>query len=223
MEHWHATPDFFFKPGGEPSRGLGPYNIAILVQLVAPVSQVATLATIPAKERTITSKPRSGEKIPVTTPTTIHALLEFANGAAMTLTASWDVWEHGHAPMELYGENGTIHLPDPNFFGGELRWTALDKPVGKAPKWDHPFSVINEKHDHGMEANYRSAGLADMALAIAEDRPHRCSLEASLHTIEIMLGMLKSGETGKFVSMKTSCERPAALGPKEARALLAKH
>ena len=36
----------------------------------------------------------------------------------VTLNASWDVWAHGHAPMELYGEEGTLFVPDPNFFGG---------------------------------------------------------------------------------------------------------
>jgi hypothetical protein len=37
-----------------------------------------------------------------------------------------------------------------------------------------------------------------------------------------MTAILKSAETGKFVATQTTCERPAALGPKEARALLAK-
>ena len=71
-------------------------------------------------------------------------------------------------------------------------------------------------------ANYRTAGLADMAIAIAEGRPHRCSMEAALHAIDVMTGILKSGETGKFVAMQTTCERPAALGIAEAKALLAK-
>ncbi len=118
MEHWHPNPDFFFQPGGGPMLDLGPYYISNLVQLIGPVKQVAALATIPAKERTISSKPRAGEKIPVNTPTTIFALLEFENGAAITFNASWDVWDHGHAPMELYGEEGTMFVPDPNFFGG---------------------------------------------------------------------------------------------------------
>ena len=61
-----------------------------------------------------------------------------------------------------------------------------------------------------------------MALAILAGRPHRCSLELALHAIDVMTGILKSGETGKFVDMQTTCDQPAALGPKEARALLAK-
>jgi predicted dehydrogenase len=221
MEHWHPNPDFFFQPGGGPILDLGPYYISNLVQLIGPVKQVAALATIPAKERTISSKPRAGERIPVNTPTTIQALMEFENGAAVTFNASWDVWDHGHAPMELYGEEGTIHVPDPNFFGGTVRYSKKGKPIKKAPNWEHPFGVPNQQHKQGPMANYRTAGLADMAIAIAQGRPHRCSLEGALHAIDVMTGILKSGETGKFVAMQTTCDRPAALGIKDAKALLA--
>ena len=78
MEHWHPNPDFFFVPGGGPILDLGPYYIANLIQLIGPVKRVAALASIPQKERTIANGPRNGEKIPVSTPTTIHALMEFA-------------------------------------------------------------------------------------------------------------------------------------------------
>ncbi|MBX3567984.1 MAG: Gfo/Idh/MocA family oxidoreductase [Rhizobiaceae bacterium] len=222
MEHWHPNPDFFFKPGAGPVLDIGPYYVTNLIQLIGPVKRVAALASTPAHERTITSKPRYGEKLKVDTPTTIHALLEFASGAVVTLNSSWDVWTHGHSPMELYGEEGTIHVPDPNFFGGAVAYTKRGSPVQKPPKWDHPLGIPNQKHSHGMMANYRTAGLSDMALAILQGRPHRCSMELALHAVEVMTGALRSGETGRFVEMTTSCERPAALGPKEARALLAK-
>lgn len=222
MESWHPNPDFFFQPGAGPVFDLGPYYIADLVQLIGPVSRVAALASIPARERTITSKPRFGEKIAVNTPTTVHGLLEFESGAVVSLDSSWDVWSHGHAPMELYGETGSLFVPDPNFFGGELSYTDGDRKVKALPRWPHPFGVANERHPHGMMANYRTAGLADMALAILEGRPHRCSLELALHAVEVMTGLLKSGETGRFVAMRTRCERPAALGVEEAKALLRK-
>ena len=222
MEHWHPNPDFFFQPGAGPVLDIGPYYVSDLIQLIGPVKRVGALSGTPAKERTITSKPRFGEKVVVNTPTTIHALLEFENGAVVTLNASWDVWKHGHAPIELYGEEGTLFVPDPNFFGGTVAYTKQDDAVKKLPKWDHPLAVPNQQHAQGMLANYRTAGLADMAIAITEGRPHRCSMEAALHAIEVMTGILKSGETGKFVAMQTTCERPAALGIAEAKALLAK-
>ena len=222
MEHWHPNPDFFFQPGGGPILDIGPYYITNLVQLIGPVKRVAALAATPASERTITSKPRYGEKIKVTTPTTIHALMEFENGATVTFNASWDVWKHGHAPIELYGEEGTIFVPDPNFFGGDVMMTNRADELKKLPKWEHAFAVPNQQHAQGMMANYRASGLADMALGILEGRPHRCSLELSLHVIDVMTGILRSGETGRFVTMRTTCERPEALSPAQAKAMLAR-
>jgi predicted dehydrogenase len=222
MEHWHPNPVFFFQPGAGPVLDIGPYYVTNLIQLIGPVRRVTAVATMPAKERTILSKPRKGEKIPVNTPTTIHAVLEFENGAVVTLNTSWDVWVHNHAPMELYGEAGTLFVPDPNFFGGKVSYTRADKTVTSLPKWEHPFAVANEKHPAGAMANYRTAGLADMALAILQDRPHRCSMDLALHAVDVMTSILKSGETGKFVAMRTTCGRPAALGVKEAKAMMAK-
>jgi len=222
MEHWHPNPDFFFQPGAGPVLDLGPYYVTNLIQLIGPVKRVAALAATPQTERTISNGPRNGEKVPVDTPTTLHALLHFENGAVVTLSSSWDVWQHGHAPMELYGEAGTVYVPDPNFFGGAVRFTKGGKTVAKTPAWDHPFGKPNEKHNAGVMANYRTAGLADMALAILAGRPHRCSLELALHSVDVMTAILASGESGKFVTLQTTCERPAALGIKDAKALMAK-
>ena len=105
--------------------------------------------------------------MPVETPTTIHALLEFDSGAMVTLGASWDVWQHGHAPIELYGEEGTRLRARSEFLRRRRCATRkARKPVKKLPTWNHPFGVPNQKHSQGMMANYRTAGLADMALAI---------------------------------------------------------
>ncbi|NNE78890.1 MAG: Gfo/Idh/MocA family oxidoreductase [Silicimonas sp.] len=217
MEHWHPNPDFFFLPGAGPVLDLGPYYIANLVQLIGPIRRVAALAATPSPTRTILSEPRRGETIPVETPTTIHGLLEFCSGAAVTLVASWDVWDHGHSPMELYGSEGTLYLPDPNFFGGDLKMTTAQGDAKDLASSDHPFGVVND----GDQANYRTAGLADMAQAIRNNHPHRCSMDLALHGVEVMTGLLQSGETGQFVTMTTTCDRPAALGPADARALLA--
>ena len=220
MEDWHPNPDFFFKPGAGPVLDIGPYYITNLIQLIGPVRSVMAMTTTPASHRTIGSKPRKGEQIKVETPTTIHALMEFVSGATVSLGASWDVWHHGHNNMELYGEDGTLYVPDPNFFGGEIRLTRKGKEK-KPPKFSHPLGVPNQKHGQGMMANYRTIGLADMAAAILEGRPHRCSHELALHAVDVMTSILKAGETGKAVKMSTVCERPAALTSANATKLLA--
>lgn len=220
MEMWHPNPDFFFLPGGGPILDLGPYYIANLINLIGPVKRVGALTSIANETRTITSEPRNGEVIPVKTPTNIHALLEFVNGATITLSASWDVWCHRHANMELYGTEGSLFVPDPNFFGGLVEATGRNKEIAPLEAWDHPFGIDNQESQQGPRANYRTAGLADMALAILEGRDARCSLDRVLHGVDVMTAILKSGETGEFITLSTTCTQPAALGIEEARALL---
>lgn len=217
MEMWHPNPDFFFQPGGGPILDLGPYYISNLVQMLGPVARVTALTSSASAYRTITSQPRHGEKIKVETPTTIHAVMQFASGAQVTYCASWDVWQHGHAPMELYGTEGTLHVPDPNFFGGEVRMTRKSAFVNIAEDWAHPFGIANED----TSANYRCAGLADMGQAILDGRPHRCSLEFSLHVVDVMTAILHSGETKTLIELGTTCARPEALSPDAAKGLLA--
>ncbi len=184
------------------------------------MKRVAALTSAATPTRTISSEPRKGEAIPVETPTTIHALLEFEQGATVTLSASWDVWAHRHANMELYGTEGSLYLPDPNFFGGEVQMAKPGEPVEPVKNWEHPFGVANEQHSQGMMANYRTAGLADMAAAILNGRDIRCSLERALHGVDVMLAILRSGEEKRFIDIETRCTRPEALDIAAAEALL---
>ncbi|PWE56673.1 oxidoreductase [Metarhizobium album] len=220
MESWHPNPDFFFLPGGGPILDMGPYYIANLINLIGPVKRVGAMTSMANTTRTITSKPRTGEIIEVKTPTTIQALLEFVSGATVTLSASWDVWSHRHANMELYGTEGSLYVPDPNFFGGTVEVSGRDKEIRTLEAWAHPFSVENQQHPQGMMANYRTAGLADMAMALIDGRDARCSLERTLHGVDVMTSILKSGEERRFIDLSTTCTQPAALGIEEAKALL---
>ena len=221
MEHWHPNPDFFFLPGAGPMLDLGPYYVADLINFLGPVARVGALTSSAQAERRISNGPRDGETVPVKTPTNIHALLEFHSGATITLSTSWDVWHHKRNHFELYGTEGTLYVPDPNFFGGTVEIGGKDGSLTELPPWDHPFGVPNQEHgDRGPLADYRTAGLADMVAALQEGHDARCSLERTLHGVEVMTACLKSGETGQFVTLTTTCTRPAALSPAEARALL---
>ncbi|MTI00375.1 Gfo/Idh/MocA family protein [Roseibium sp. RKSG952] len=220
MEAWHPNPDFFFLPGGGPVLDLGPYYIANLINLAGPVRRVGALASKGAETRTIGNGARFGEEIPVRTPTNIHALLEFEAGATITLSASWDVWAHRHHPMELYGTDGSLYAADPNFFGGAVMITERDGPAKLQNVAAHPFGAPNQDYGFGPVANYRAAGLADMAQAVLTSRKPRCSLELAMHTVDVMLAILQSGESGRFVDLQTTCERPAPLSAGAALAML---
>lgn len=220
MEGWHPNPDFFFEPGGGPILDMGPYYISNLVQLIGPVKSVAAMTAATFETRTIANGDRLGEVIPVKTPTNIHALVQFVNGAIVTIGVSWDVWAHRHPNMDLYGELASLYVPDPNFFSGDV---VLTDDKGEAHTLDqkgHPWSVPNQEN-HGVPlANYRCAGLADMVTAIEEDREHRCNIDFAVHVTEVMTSILKAGDTREWVEMTTTCERPAYIGPDEAKSMM---
>ena len=220
MEHWHPNPDFFFLPGGGPILDLGPYYIANFVNLMGPVARVTALTGKASDERVITSKPRAGERIPVKTPTTIHALLQFASGAMVTLGASWDVHGHKHGNMEIYGSDGSLILPDPNFFGGRIEMARRGEALAAVELWDHPFGIPNQPHENGDRANYRTAGLADMARAIRDGGDFLCDQSRALHVIDVMASILRAGDSGDWITLVTTCRRPEAMGPDAALALL---
>ena len=174
-ERWHPNPAFYYDIGGGPMLDMGPYYITDLVNLLGPVASVAGFATTPQATRTITAKERYGEVIPVHVPTHVTGVLRFANGAVVQMTLSFDVAGHKHVPIEIYGTAATLIVPDPNHFGGQIEklekggeWTKVDT--------DMPYD----------DGNFRSIGLADMALAIRANRPHRANGDLALHVLEVM-------------------------------------
>ncbi|WP_319518302.1 Gfo/Idh/MocA family oxidoreductase [uncultured Martelella sp.] len=221
MEEWHPAPDFFFRKGGGPILDLGPYYVANLVQLLGPVARVSAEAAMPENSRRIGSGPRTGETVPVEVATTVQAILTFESGALVTLVTSWDVWQHNLAPMALYGSEGTIHIPNPNFFDGPVVVTRK-RDIAELPHWDHPLGPPNRTVSSGEVADYRTAGLADMAQAIVEGREHRCNGEYALHVVDVLTAILRAAEEQRSIKVSTRCRRPEALdGPQAGRLLKA--
>ena len=46
-------------------------------------------------------------------------------------------------------------------------------------------------------------------------------MEMAVHAVDVMTSILKSGEQKEFITVNTTCERPAALSPQDATNLLA--
>jgi predicted dehydrogenase len=212
MEHWHPNPGFFFKRGGGPILDLGPYYVTQLVNLLGPVARVAAQAGTVNPVRTISSEPLKGQKIEVEVPTTATALLTFENGATVTLSASWDVWKHRRLPFEIYGVDGSILVPDPNFFGGVPQISVAGAEWEDLEISAHPFGINNRKTRAGLDvADYRIIGLLDMAAAIRDGRPHRACGGMAAHVLEVLEAILRASDEKSWVEVQTSCERPAPL------------
>ena len=212
MEAWHPNPGFFFQPGGGPVHDMGPYYITQLVSLLGPVVRVSACASIGSATRTVGSQPLAGQVIEVKVPTTVNGTLQFASGANVSLSASWDVWGHQRAPIEIYGTEGSLLGVNPNFFGGAPQVCERDGPWQTLDISAHPFGADNQTLRSGAQvANYRIVGLLDMAVAIAQGRPHRASGELALHVLEVLDAFERSSVEGRHINISTRVERPAAV------------
>jgi predicted dehydrogenase len=222
MEHWHPNPDFFFRPGAGPVFDMGPYYLSALVTLLGPVASVQATGQIGFPERVVTTptSPAQGESIKVETFTNIHALLDFASGAHVTFMASWDVWKHGVPPIELHGEKASLRLPDPNWFGGDLLIAGQNAEWQTIHTNDKTFGVKNWPKAAPKFANDRGLGLADMARAIGDQRPHRANGDIALHVLAVMAGILEAATEGRRAAISPACERPSPLGETDAKGLL---
>ena len=220
MEHWHPNPDFFFKPGAGPVFDLGVYYLTQLVNLLGSVKKIISRSGTVEKVRLIKSQPRYGEKIVVETPTTLMGILEFKKGAMVQYFCSWDVWNHKHQHIEIYGKEGSIVLPDPNYFGGNITLANKEKDWVDILTENMLLGIPNQKdEDHTEIANYRGIGLSEMIDSIQNNRIPRCNIDLPLHVLEIMEGILKSAETQKDYILDSNCEQPKLLTELEIRKL----
>jgi predicted dehydrogenase len=225
MEHWHPNPEFYYQPGGGPILDIGPYYLTALVNLLGAVARVRAQGSVGLPERLLTAAgPRQGQRIRVGTPTTVMALLEFAAGARVSLTASWEVWKHSHPVIELYGSEGSMRVPDPNVFGATVDYTERDGDWQVVDSSPAPFGRPNWHSaawpaSRPPQANYRGIGLAELAAAVTTGTPHRSNGRLALHVLETMHAILQAAETGGTIAVGSPVERPPVLTEDDARAL----
>ena len=200
-ERWHPDPAFYYDIGGGPVLDMGPYYITDLVNLLGPVKSVMAASATPQKERMIYSAPKHGQMMPVRVATHVVGILSFRSGALIQVTLSFDVPAHAHLPFELYGTEASLLVPDPNIFGGEIKTRT---PVEK--EWQTVPTRL-----HYADGNYRSLGVADLAAAILDNRPHRASGDLALHVLEVMEAFARASDSGHPVEITTTVERPAPL------------
>lgn len=200
VETWHPDPDFFYQVGGGPMLDMGPYYITAAINLIGGIKSVYGYANIPVKEKLITSEPQKGTVIKVNTPTHIEAILHFDCGVSGSLLTSFEMrGRTRQTNIEVYGTKGTLIVPDPNCFDGNIIHIDLDKN-------EKTYPVCFDYAE-----NSRALGLADMAKAIETGRPGRTTYKQTLHVLEVMTGVLTSAKTGMPVEIKNKFQRESPV------------
>jgi predicted dehydrogenase len=198
-DEWHPSPEQFFRDGAGPLLDMGPYYLSAIVALLGPIRRVVGFASAHRSERQIMVGPRAGEEFSVTTPTHTSATMELDGGVTANLVASFDASDRYVSDFVVHGTGGDLWLPDPNGFEGPLRIRR-----GRGEWEDVAYASRGPCEARGI-------GLADLAEAIAEGRPHRATGDLGLHVVDVARGILRSAAKGRVVRIATTAARPAAL------------
>ncbi|MEM9951855.1 MAG: Gfo/Idh/MocA family oxidoreductase [Chloroflexota bacterium] len=198
-DSWHPNPFFYFVAGGGPMLDMGPYYLTALVNLLGGIKQVTGMTNRAYDNRTAGHEAIAGQNIPVSVETHVTGLMQFDNGAVGTIITSFDTWKSTLPRIEIHGTEGSISVPDPNRFDGDV---LLYKP--QLGEWQ----TVQHQHRSDLQ---RGIGVADMATCIEVGNPHRASGEMALHVLETMLAFEKSAKSGQFVEIKNTVSRPDAL------------
>jgi len=194
-ESWHPNPDFLFQEGAGPLFDIGPYYLTALVQLFGPVARVSASASKARETRVIGSGPRAGEEFDVTVPTHVSALYEFESGQTAVSVFSFDS-KLDRKQFEVAGIDGTLVVPDPNTFEGELLV--------------HGADGIETLPSTGT-TDGRGIGVVELARAIRAGVPERASGEQAYHVLDIMVSTIEAGESRTPVEVESTVEVAPAL------------
>lgn len=192
-ESWHENPEFFYQKGGGPLFDMGPYYLTTLVQLLGPIQSVMAIAKTNPAERRILTGSKKGTKLNVETPTHYSGILQFEKGPVVTMTMSFDVPATDTPLIEIYGETGTLKVPDPNTFGGPVFMKKKDDEQWTEVELTHPFSE-----------NSRGLGIAEMVDAIQHQTSFKVNGRQALHVLEAMHAFHASSESGKQIQLQSS-------------------
>jgi len=199
-ETWHPDPEFYYQFGGGPMMDMGPYYITALVNLLGAAESVSGVTKKSFTTRRITSQPHFGKIVDVETDTHIAGQICFKNGAVASIIQSFDVHAHNLPILEIYGTEGTLSVPDPNYFNGPVK---LYRPEQGA------FLEIPLTFNY--PENSRGLGIADMAKAISDGKKPRADVALTFHVLEIMTAFARSSEAKAQVDILSAFERPQPM------------
>jgi predicted dehydrogenase len=101
--------------------------------------------------------------------------------------------------LEVHGERGSLVVPDPNRFDGDVELFALG-----AADWEVlPVSA-------GYVGAGRGVGIADLAATPPGSEP-RAGGELAFHVLDVMESLLEAARTGAATEVRSTVARPSPV------------
>jgi predicted dehydrogenase len=171
IETWHPAPVPFYEVGVLVD--VGVYPLTLITAMLGPARSVRAWGWDLKPDRLTID----GAAFRIGSPDLIVAAIELEGGAVVRLTASFYVGRPAkqRGGLEFHGDEGSLAL-------GSFQEFDATVEVGPFGKEYEPVAPVRPAF-HGTAW---ARGVAEMADAIVEGRPHRASAEQAAHIVDIL-------------------------------------
>lgn len=199
------------EPGGGACYNYVVYYITALVSLLGAVDSTVAMVETPVTQRVniLPGSPEFGQTIQTPNESQVYALLRLRSGVCGTFHLNEESALADQAYFAIFGTKGILYLPDPNYFGGLVRFcpnsydiSSPSQPVALEPRFDY-------------EDNARGIGPAELAESIRAGKESRVGPELACHVLEVLSAMMESGKTNRCCSIHSDCSRPEPMAQKK--------
>jgi predicted dehydrogenase len=198
IETWHPAPAAFYDVGVLVD--VGVYPLTLVTSMLGPARSVRAWGWDLLPDRTALD----GSSFRIGSPDLIVVAVDLKGGAVLRLTTSFYVGKPARqrGSIEFHGDDASLALGsfqdfdatvEVGAFGEDYQPVTLVRPPFRGTAW--------------------ARGVAEMAAAIAEERPHRASAEQAAHVVDIIEAAASSIRDGGRPIEVTSTFVPPALMP----------
>ena len=205
---FHPNPEFLFSKGAGPLFDMVPYYLTTLVHIFGPFDTVAAVGSKGHATRTVKVGDRMGTEFPVDVPTHISAIAKFASGRVSQSVFSFESPLARMGVVEITGTEGTLVVPDPNMFTGEVKITRAPALVAMGQGADWEIVPVT-----GALAG-RGLGVLDLARCMRAGSHPLASGTLGYHVLDTLLAIDEAVTTGHTVEI-TSTVDPVPLVAEE--------
>ena len=205
IETWHPAPAPFFEVGVLVD--VGVYPLTLVTTMLGPARAVQAWGWDLKPERVALD----GTPFRIGSPDLIVAAIELDGGAILRLTASFYVGRPARLTggLEFHGDDASLAIDSFQDFDATVEVGPYDGAYEPVAPVRPPF-----------RGTAWARGVAEMATAIAEGRPHRASAEQAAHVVDILDAAAASmRDGGRRMPIASSVVPPPLMPWAEATAL----
>lgn len=193
---------FTSKAGGGIGFDVGIYYITALLSILGPVREVSGFSRTRDSKREHYFIQNLGKPYDMECETLMSGTLLFESGCVGSIHFDSETIQlkPERPVMTIYGTKGIIYMADPNKFGGDVNVILKGN--------NEPFVM---QQIHGFKSESRGLGAAELAWSMRYEVPHRASMAMGYHALEILHGIVSSGKSRAFVTLRSNFNIPKPL------------